>query len=61
MHFLRELKEEGLIVTDWISGDSNPSDLFTKNLAGPAFEKHAARFVGLDQYMDIIESDLSDS
>jgi hypothetical protein len=40
MHFLRESKEEGLIVTDWISGESNPSDLFTKNLAGPAFEKH---------------------
>jgi hypothetical protein len=61
MNFLRELKEEGLIVTDWISGESNPSDLFTKNLAGPAFEKHSARFVGLDQYMDIVESELSDS
>jgi hypothetical protein len=61
MNFLRELKKEGLIVTDWISGESNPSDLFTMNLAGPAFEKHTAQFVGMDQYMDIIESALSDS
>jgi hypothetical protein len=35
--------------------------LFTMNLAGPAFEKHTAQFVGMDQYMDIIESALSDS
>jgi hypothetical protein len=61
MNFLRELKEEGLIVTDWISGKSNSSDLFTKNLAGPAFEKHSTQFVGMDQYMDIEESALSDS
>ena len=32
MQFLRELKEEGLILTEWIAGESNPSDLFTKNL-----------------------------
>ena len=37
MHFLRELKEEGVIVVDWISGDDNASDLFTKNLQGPLF------------------------
>jgi hypothetical protein len=64
MNFLRELKEDGLSVTDWISGESNPSDLFTKNLAGPVFENHSTRlFVDLDQHMHniIIESALSDS
>jgi hypothetical protein len=34
MHFLRELKEEGIIVCDWVSGEENSADLFTKNLAG---------------------------
>ena len=38
MFWLRELKEEGLILTEWIAGESNPSDLFTKNLGGPPFE-----------------------
>lgn len=51
MHFLRELKEEGLIMTEWIAGENNPSDIFTKNLQGPPFEKHASKLVGQDQYM----------
>jgi hypothetical protein len=61
MNFLRELKEQGLIVTEWISGDNNPADLFTKNLQGPTFERHAVRFVGFDEYMDIVDSDLEDA
>jgi hypothetical protein len=52
--FLRDLKEDGLVVVKWISTDDNSSDLFTKNLYGPAFEKHAATFVGVDQYMQYI-------
>jgi hypothetical protein len=51
MHFLRELKEDGIIVCDWVSGDNNPADLFTKNLQGPTFNKHASNFVGHDEYM----------
>ena len=27
------------------------SDVLTKNLAGPAFDKHNSKFVGLDEYM----------
>jgi hypothetical protein len=48
--FLREryLKEHDL---KWISTDDNSSDLFTKNLHGPAFEKHAKALVGKDEYM----------
>ena len=61
MNFLRELKEEGIILTEWIAGESNPSDLFTTNLQGPAFEKHSSTFVGFDKYMDIVQSDLSDN
>jgi hypothetical protein len=51
MHFLRELKEDGIVVCDWVSGNDNPADLFTKNLQGPVFNKHASNFVGHDKYM----------
>jgi predicted HAD superfamily hydrolase len=37
--FLRDLKEENVIVAKWISGDNNSSDImFTKNLGDPLFE-----------------------
>jgi hypothetical protein len=45
-YFLRNLKEENVIVAKWILGDSNSSDLFTKNLPGPLFEKHMATYCG---------------
>ena len=41
-HFLRDLKEEGILKFQWISTMENSSDLFTKNLRGPLFAKHAA-------------------
>ena len=41
-HFLRDLKEEGIMKFQWISTMENSSDLFTKNLRGPLFVKHAA-------------------
>jgi hypothetical protein len=50
-YFLRELKEEGIIHTVWLRGDDMCSDLFTKNLARPLFEKHARAFLGDDEYM----------
>ena len=40
-HFLRELKENGIILVKQISQEDNSSDLFTKNLASTTFEKHA--------------------
>ena len=49
-HFLRELKEQGIIAVKWISTDSNTADVFTKNLNGLAFEKHIKVFVGEDEY-----------
>ena len=48
--FLRELKEEGLIITNWIKGGDNPVDLFTKNLSRGPYEKCIKTFVGEDQY-----------
>ena len=50
MFFLRDLKEAGIIKTVWTKGSENPVDMFTKNLAGPAFQKCAKVFVGEDEY-----------
>jgi hypothetical protein len=38
-------------VCAWVSGEENSADLFTKNLAGQVFDKHASVFVGCDKYM----------
>jgi hypothetical protein len=46
LNFLRELKEHGLLQVKWIPNDQNSSDLFTKNLQGPLFEKHVAIYCG---------------
>ena len=43
-YFLRDLKDEGIIITKWISGEEMSSDLFTKNLHGPLFQKHVKRY-----------------
>jgi hypothetical protein len=49
--FLRDLQEDGILVVRWIAGPENSSDLLTKNLPGPLFEKHASVFCGVDEYM----------
>jgi len=35
----------------WIATEEMSSDLFTKNLDGPTFEKHTAVYCGVDKYM----------
>ena len=50
MFFLRDMKEHGIIKTVWTKGNENPVDMFTKNLAGPSFNKCAKVFVGEDEY-----------
>ena len=47
-NFLRELKEQGLLKVVWIASTENAADLYTKNLPGPTFDKHAKVFVGND-------------
>ena len=43
-YFLRELKESGLVQTVWQHGVHNCTNLFTKNLDGPTFRRHANVF-----------------
>ena len=49
-YFLRQMKE-GIIKVIWIPGVNNDSDIFTKNLPGVDFRKHAKIFCGNDKYM----------
>jgi len=50
--FLRELEEEQVLTLKWIATEENSADVFTKNLAGPLFEKHIAVYCGKDEYME---------
>ena len=43
-YFLHELKEAGLVQMVWQHGVHNCTDLFTKNLDGPTFRRHANVF-----------------
>ena len=43
--FLRELKEQGLILTEWISNEHMSSDIFTKNVGGEDFDRHSGVYI----------------
>ena len=45
LHFLRELKERGIIRIQHVNGDDNEADILTKNPTGPVFTKHVNKFV----------------
>ena len=45
LNFLCELKEEGTINIQWMSGKENLADLFTKNLGGSDFQKHTSKLI----------------
>jgi len=51
-HFLHELKDEGLIVVKHVPGGVNEADIFTKNTAVSAFNRHIPKFVRVDMYME---------
>jgi hypothetical protein len=50
LNFLRELKEESVIEVEWCKTENMPADLFTKNLGGSQFRKHAAVFCSDVEY-----------
>ena len=51
-NWLRELKEEGILIVQWIPGSENDADMHTKNLGGPSFEKFCKVYYGHDEYVD---------
>jgi hypothetical protein len=48
--FLRELKEQGLIVVKWLASEDNTSDMMAKNLGGKPFMTHTLTTCGNDKY-----------
>jgi len=44
------LQEQGLVKTMWKRGLDMPSDMLTKNLARPLFERHLLKYCGRDEY-----------
>ena len=50
INFMRELKEEGILVVRHVPGDENDSDMHTKNLGNPLFEKFCEVYFGADEY-----------
>ena len=52
LFYLRELKEEGLIVIKHVPGIENDVDIFTKNVDAQTFERHLPAYVGNDKYMN---------
>ena len=49
-NWLRELKEDGIMIYKWIPGPENDPDMHTKNLGGPDLEKCAKVYFGKDEY-----------
>ena len=45
-YFIRDLKEAGIFKIEWVPIDEMTADIFTKNLSGPLFEKHAKVLLG---------------
>ena len=45
LNFMRELKEQGVLEVKWIVSEDNNSNMFTKNLSVPPFEKHMKAYV----------------
>ena len=50
-YFLRELKDQGILVIRHVSGEENDADIFTKNVTAAIHEKHIPLYVGVDEYM----------
>jgi hypothetical protein len=48
--FLRELKEQGLIVVKWLASEDNTADMMTINLGGQDFIYHTLTACGNDEY-----------
>ena len=45
-NFMRELKEAGILVVKWVSGEDNDADMHTKNLGNPKFDRFASVYTG---------------
>ena len=44
-YFLRELKEQVLLIIKHVPGELNDADIFTKNVSGPVFNQHKQSYI----------------
>ena len=49
-YFMRDLKDEEVIVVKWIPTEVNEADICTKNTKEGAYLEHIKTFVGEDEY-----------
>lgn len=47
LNWMRELKEQGILIVKWFPGVNNSADMFTKNLDKATLEKHASKYIDL--------------
>ena len=50
LNFLRKLDESDIVRIERVEPEEMVSDIHTKNLTAPAFEKHAKQHCGEDKY-----------
>ena len=49
-NFVGELKQAGLVEFQWVSTESNETNMFTENMMGSDHNKHAAKVCGHNKY-----------
>jgi len=55
MFFLRELKEEGLVVYKHIPGPENKAGIFTKNVDAGTLHRHSTKLCGDDGLLESLK------
>jgi len=50
IHYIRELKEPGMLLIKWVPGPQNDADMHTKNVPNPLFENFGRVYFGKDEY-----------
>jgi hypothetical protein len=44
-HYVREFVEDGVVLVQFVKGEDNDADPFTKNLGGEPYDKHTGKFM----------------
>ena len=51
IHYIRELKEAGILVIKWVPGPEKDADINTKDVSNPLFENFGTVYFGKDEYV----------
>ena len=50
IHYIRELKEAGILVIKWVPGPDNDTYMHTKNVSNPLYENFGTVYFGKEVY-----------